>query len=706
MQKLSIKIRIQIIIFVTIVLVSVVLVIQSISSINDIAEQNIKTYKEEAYLNKQIELKGYVSIATKSIESYYKRTSQKQIEGEVQEELKKQTNFLFSIIEKEYKDNKNYMDDDAIKEKIISLVNAVRYGKDGYFFINDMQSTMITHPIKPSLNGKDLSKVKDSTGKFLFNDFVKVCKADKEGIVKYLWPKPGSEKPQLKVTYVKLFEPFNWVVGTGTYVSDVKEKMQKAALKTVASMRFGKNGYFWIQDTNSKMIMHAIKSSLNGKDLSKAKDPNGILIFNEMSKVAKGKGEGVVNYSWPKPGYKKPQPKMSFVQLFKPWGWVIGTGEYIDSIEEKINLMREESAKQIRLTTMRTAEFSLTIAILLTLIVSFIANSSISKPIKKLEEIMLKISTHKDLSLTVNTDAPAEISQIGESFNTLMSSLKELISESKSSSSKNSSVSQQLSTTSLQVGKNVEKSVEIINEATNKATKITEDISIAIKDAKQSKDDVIEANNMLKEARDEIVYLTVEVQNSANSETRLANTVDALSTDAQQIKGVLEVISDIADQTNLLALNAAIEAARAGEHGRGFAVVADEVRKLAERTQKSLTEINATVSVIIQAISDASDQMNLNSNDMEKLATLANKVEEKINSTTKIVGNATKASDKTVEDFENTGSNIDSIAMSVNQINTISTENAKSVEEIASAADHLNNMTESLTNTLAQFKTN
>ena len=99
------------------------------------------------------------------------------------------------------------------------------------------------------------------------------------------------------------------------------------------------------------------------------------------------------------------------------------------------------------------------------------------------------------------------------------------------------------------------------------------------------------------------------VQNSAHTEMELAHKIQQLSSDADQVKNVLTVISDIADQTNLLALNAAIEAARAGEHGRGFAVVADEVRTLAERTQKSLVEINATINVIVQAIMDSSDQM-------------------------------------------------------------------------------------------------
>lgn len=353
---------------------------------------------------------------------------------------------------------------------------------------------------------------------------------------------------------------------------------------------------------------------------------------------------------------------------------------------------------------------NLIIIIFLVLLSTMIAFASIvarkiNSQIKIISDSVNNITTTKDISSAIEISGRDELSLLAKNLNVMFAELRGVISDAKESSIENSSISHELSTTSMQVGKNVEESVEIINEATQKTALITSEISSAVEIAKNNKEDMLKANTMLINARNEIINLTDMVKSGAEAETELAINIESLTKDMDQVKAVLGVISDIAEQTNLLALNAAIEAARAGEHGRGFAVVADEVRKLAERTQKTLTEINATINVIVQSSDSAHAQMSSSSKQMQELVNISNEVENKINLTANIVNNATKASDKTVNDFENTAASIVLISKRITEINSISTKNARSVEEIASASEHLNNMTSSLTHKLELFRT-
>lgn len=705
-MEISIRMKMIVLIIVTVIVVSIAIVLQAINSINSLTEENIAKYKIEAYESKELELKNYVSVALKSVESFYKRTSKEKIKKEVNEKLQERINFLFTILTNAYNENKDTMEKEKLQGHMKDLVSSAKYGKSGYFWINDTSPKMIMHPMKPSLDGKDLSKVKDPNGVFLFNEMVSAVKGNGTGIVNYHWAKPGFDTPQEKISYVKVFEPYGWIIGTGAYVSDVTSFMKEEALKTISQMRFGNSGYFWINDTTPKMIMHPMKPSLDGKDLSNVKDPNGIYLFNEMVNVIKQKSEGMVKYSWAKPNSEKVTPKMSYVMLFKEWNWIIGTGEYIDNIEAKIQQMQDDADQEIIATIEQITLSALLLAVVISLVVGFVANIVIVSPIRNILKVTEDLAQGEgDLTKRVLVDSRDEIRDVANNINIFIEKVHASIDSAKKSSYENSSVSNELFSTSETVGENVEKSVKIISQATDSATNTHGQIQTTIESAIQSKEEMIQANEMLNHAKNEIVTLTTKVQENAQLEIDLALKIEELSHDTEQVKEVLVIISDIADQTNLLALNAAIEAARAGEHGRGFAVVADEVRKLAERTQKTLSEINATINIIVQSTSSASEEMNRNSKHMEELSEISIEVENKIVSTTQIVNKATAASDQSVQDFESIAIEVNAIIKEIKEINSISSENARSVEDIGKASEKLNLMTDELSTKLEQFKT-
>jgi len=353
---------------------------------------------------------------------------------------------------------------------------------------------------------------------------------------------------------------------------------------------------------------------------------------------------------------------------------------------------------------------AITIGIAITLLIIFlsvfIVTNALAKPLGLLEDLTKNLSEGEgDLTKRLTVKGSDEIAVISGYINLFIEKVQTTITSVKKTSLENASISSELSTTSVGVGKNVENSVEIVKDTTSQAKNIQQEIIVSISDAQESKEDIIKANENLETARDDIITLTSKVQDTAQTEVELSHNMETLSKDAEEVKSVLVIISDIADQTNLLALNAAIEAARAGEHGRGFAVVADEVRKLAERTQKTLSEINATINVVVQSINDASMQMSTNANEIQDLANVAQNVEDKINSTVAIVNNAVNVSDKTVKDFEKTGEDVEEMVGKIEEINSISSTNARSVEEISSASEHLNTLTNELNGKLESFRT-
>ena len=360
-------------------------------------------------------------------------------------------------------------------------------------------------------------------------------------------------------------------------------------------------------------------------------------------------------------------------------------------------------------TVSKNIAFILPIILILAFVSWVIVNNVLNSikdvvtPVVNLSNSMVKGDA--DLNIHIKTNYKNELEEIANAMNKYIDATKTIVEYAKNTSSENASVSTELAQTSYSIGGRVEEDVRTINQIFKNTQEISSHLSESAKETEESKKDVADANNSLKKAKDELSKMVGEVHQNVEIETEFATKLQDLTHEAERVKGVLSVIGDIADQTNLLALNAAIEAARAGEHGRGFAVVADEVRKLAERTQKSLMETNATINTIVQSINEAAEQMSTNAEGIKKLGNSSIRIEEYIlnsvemmDKTTDIINDLAQNNSKNVRDIEN-------ISKMLSSINDTARINARSVEEIASATEHLNKMTDGLNLKLKNFRT-
>ena len=325
--------------------------LQEIATVVSSTARELKAYHENSLVEHKEELKNVTDVAYTLVEELYSSSQPNAVKEHILSEVETFRKMFSSY----YKTNQDH-DSPAVMQRFLKkFIRLYRYDSGtGYFFITK-GSECVLHPIIPSMEGTDLKDIRDENGVFFIQEMQKIIDSSQEGFLSYKWPNPVSGKVENKITYVFYFAPFDWIIGTGLYLEEITRQKQKEATDYVANLRYGSNEYFYISNYDSVLISHP---TLQGEDMSEVRDPDGTLIVPPMVQIAREKGEGFHSYSWFKlAGTSKKYKKLSFAKHIPNWEWMIGTGVYLDNIEEQVEAKKVELVKNLRnlLTTTRIA---------------------------------------------------------------------------------------------------------------------------------------------------------------------------------------------------------------------------------------------------------------------------------------------------------------------------------------------------------------
>jgi methyl-accepting chemotaxis protein len=472
----------------------------------------------------------------------------------------------------------------------------------------------------------------------------------------------GSVRQTVEIAH-GLVVHFHDQVGKGKLSEDEAKQRALAALK---ALRYSGSEYFWVNDMHPKMVMHAVKPELDGKDLTENKDPTGKQLFVEFVNTVKAKGSGFVYYLWPKPGSDKPVQKVSYVQGFAPWGWVIGSGVYIDTVDAAIGG--------------RVIGFSIGTVLLaaVLLVVGLVVARSLLRQLGGEPGVATDITRRiaaGDLSVDITLKAHDQTSLL-HAIKSMRDAFTGIVGRVRQGSESVATASSEIAHGNMDLSQRTEEQASALEQTAASMEQLSATVRQNADNAKQA--------NQLAQGASSVAIQGGEVVG------QVVETMKGINDSSKKIADIIGVIDGIAFQTNILALNAAVEAARAGEQGRGFAVVASEVRSLAGRSADAAKEIKRLIHDSVERVERGTALVDSAGSTMTEVVTSIRRV-------TDIMGEITAAS---VEQSQG----VAQVGDAVTQMDQATQQNAALVEESAAAAESLKLQAAQLVEVVAVFK--
>ncbi len=442
-----------------------------------------------------------------------------------------------------------------------------------------------------------------------------------------------------------------------------RAQAQQLARSAIASLRYEGSEYFWINDMQPRVVMHPIKPELDGKDVSDVKDPNGLPVFKAFAAKVRESGKGFVAYQWPKPGSSAPVDKISYVQGFEPWGWVIGSGIYIGDLRE---------------ATMRQLVIDAGIVVSALLLAGYLFLSFYRVMDGGLKETRrhLRAMTSGDLTTSPSPWGHDEAAQLMLELRAMQDSLRQMVLRVRRSSDEIVHSSSEIATGAMDLSARTEQAAANLEESAASM----EQISSTVKSS---------ADNTAEAAR--VAGHNADIAGEGGRVMRdVVQTMDSIRESSARIADIIATIDGIAFQTNILALNAAVEAARAGEQGRGFAVVAGEVRTLAQRSAGAAREIRDLIGCSVEQVEAGTSTVHRAGSTMEEIVTASQRVSQLLAD----VANGARE--------QSLG--IAQIGAAVQELDKMTQQNATLVEQTAAASGSMKNQAEALAAEVARFQ--